>query len=266
MTLNHSTLLATWPILASVPLEHNLGWSVVLDRMMTAMVNAGFDTTRDKVVRSKEKLGLLSLDVDIDQSLSGDDLRRSKINEAIRLSNNSARVCEVCGQAGHQMVSGSCRMARCAEHAPEGAKTLREHYAPANERPTTKEALRLAWPCLNGVYLEFGNGWCNVLDRVLTAMIHAGFDPQRDRFAQIKEKFGSLRVYVDYAGGQEGDAERAERVEQAISLEDTSSTTCEICGKPGQIHVTNGWWSTCCTEHKKPTAQTLQEAFGDPEG
>jgi hypothetical protein len=115
--------------LAGVPLGHDLGWSAVLDKMMTAMVNAGFDITRDKVVRSKEKFGCLSLDVDIDQSFSGDDLRRTSINEAIRLSNNSARVCEVCGEAGHQLVSGSCRMARCAEHAPEGTKTLREHYA-----------------------------------------------------------------------------------------------------------------------------------------
>ncbi len=96
---------------------------------MTAMVNAGFDLTRDKVVRSKEKFGCLSLDVNIDQTLSGDDLRRTRIHEAIRLSNNSARVCEVCGQAGHQLVSGSYRVSRCAEHVPEGAKTLREHYA-----------------------------------------------------------------------------------------------------------------------------------------
>jgi hypothetical protein len=266
MTINHSTLLAKWPFLVGVPLEHDLGWAVVLDKMMTAMVNAGFNTTRDKVVQSKEKLGCLSLTVDINQSREGDDLRRAKINEAIRLSNNSARVCEVCGEPGIQMVSGSCRMARCAEHTPEGAKTLREHYARADAHPMTKESLRLAWPCLKGVYLEFGNGWCGVLDCVLTAMIQAGFDPKRDQFAQIKEKFGSLRIYVDYAGGQEGDAERAERVERAISLADTSATTCEICGKPGQIQVADDWWSTRCTEHKKPTSQTLQEAFGKPDG
>ncbi len=129
MNVTFSVLLAKWPTLKGVPLGHDLGWCSVLDKMMTAMVNAGFDVTRDKVVRSKEKFGCLSLDVYIDQSLAGDELRRTRINEAIRLSNNSARVCEVCGQAGHQLVSGSCRMARCAEHAPEGAKTLREHYA-----------------------------------------------------------------------------------------------------------------------------------------
>jgi hypothetical protein len=129
MNVTYSVLLAKWPTLDGVPLGHDLGWCIVLDRMMTAMVNAGFDITRDKVVRSKEKFGCLSLDVNIDQTLSGDDLRRTRIHEALRLSNNSARVCEVCGQLGHQLVSGSCRMSRCAEHAPEGAKTLREHYA-----------------------------------------------------------------------------------------------------------------------------------------
>jgi hypothetical protein len=129
MNVTYSVLLAKWPTLEGVPFGHDFGWCVVLDRMMTAMVNAGFDITRDKVVRSKEKFGCLSLDVYIDQSLKGDDLRRTKINEAIRLSNNSARICEVCGHAGHQMVSGGCRIARCAEHAPADAKTLREHYA-----------------------------------------------------------------------------------------------------------------------------------------
>jgi hypothetical protein len=135
MTINYFTLLHKWPILAEVPLEHGLGWAVVLDRMMTAMVNAGFDITRDKVIQSKEKLGCLSLSVDIDQSLDGDELRRAKINEAICISNTSARVCEVCGEPGHQMVSGSCRIARCAEHVPEGAKTLREHYGHSATTP-----------------------------------------------------------------------------------------------------------------------------------
>lgn len=132
MTINYFTLLHKWPFLADVPLEHDMGWAGVLDQMMTAMVNAGFDPERDKVLQSKEKFGCLSLYVYVDQSRDGDAQRRSAINEAIRLSNTSARVCEVCGEPGHQMVSGSCRMARCAEHAPEGAKTLREHYAPSS--------------------------------------------------------------------------------------------------------------------------------------
>jgi len=130
----------------------------------------------------------------------------------------------------------------------------------------TREELRNKWSCLKGVPIEHGAGWLPMLDGILTAMHKAGFDPERDKIAQIKEKFASLRVYVDYGMGLEGDTDRADNIENAIDLANTSTATCEICGKPGQIHVTNGWWSTCCAEHKKPTAQTLQEAFGNQKG
>lgn len=145
MTVAYPLLLAKWPNLAGVPLGHDLGWSAVLDKMMTAMVNAGFDITRDKVVRAKEKFGCLSLEVDIDQSLSGDDLRRTSINEAIRLSNNSARVCEVCGEAGHQLVSGSCRMARCESMRPKAPRP----YVSTTRAPqwlSQKTPFREVWP------------------------------------------------------------------------------------------------------------------------
>ena len=58
--------------------------------------------------------------------------------------------------------------------------------------------------------------------------------------AQIKEKFGTLRVYLE--GGSNtprGIAEMAELM---------SETTCEICGNKGKTY-TLGWHKTLCYEH-----------------
>lgn len=58
--------------------------------------------------------------------------------------------------------------------------------------------------------------------------------------AQVKEKFGTLRVYLD--GGSNtprGIAEMAEKM---------SEVTCEACGNKGKLY-TMGWHKTVCYEH-----------------
>lgn len=54
---------------------------------------------------------------------------------------------------------------------------------------------------------------------------------------QVKEKFGTLRFYVD--GGDE-------EVFRLIDVaEKESATICEACGAPGTL-VSKGWCSTLC--------------------
>jgi hypothetical protein len=63
--------------------------------------------------------------------------------------------------------------------------------------------------------------------------------------AQVKEKFGGLRFYVD--GGDE-------YVHGAIQLAEMMSTVmCEECGAPGRVgnHTGKGWYFTACEQHKK---------------
>ena len=60
------------------------------------------------------------------------------------------------------------------------------------------------------------------------------------KIAQIKEKFGTLRVYLDGGcGTAHGIAEMAEAM---------SEVTCEICGNKGHTY-TMGWHKTLCYEH-----------------
>ncbi len=65
--------------------------------------------------------------------------------------------------------------------------------------------------------------------------------------AQVKEKFGGLRFYID--GGDDW-------VYGAISMAEAMSyRTCEVCGGPGKTRGT-GWIRTTCDEHSKPVTNT----------
>jgi hypothetical protein len=58
---------------------------------------------------------------------------------------------------------------------------------------------------------------------------------------QVKEKFGTLRFYLDTSLGDEIDALVAE-------AEAASGVTCEACGCPGSPRCRNGWYSTLCDD------------------
>ena len=63
--------------------------------------------------------------------------------------------------------------------------------------------------------------------------------------AQVKEKFGGLRFYVD----MHGDKLYNERVYSYIQFaEQLSYSVCEICGAPGEVR-NNRWYKTLCDAH-----------------
>lgn len=93
---------------------------------------------------------------------------------------------------------------------------------------------------------ECGPGWQDLLDR-LCARIRAAVqaDGGPFKFSQIKEKYGTLRVYWDGALSPEADA----LVEEAIALaEARSAVTCEVCGEEGRLRG-GGWMTTRCEAH-----------------
>jgi len=133
----------------------------------------------------------------------------------------------------------------------------------------TLQKLRSKWPALRTVPLEHGPGWIDIIDRIMAAIYIAGFDEQRDEIRQIKEKFGTLRVYFacdvrslsvsDCEQFQGGD--RFERILKAIRANDSSGRTCEECGQPGRLLVSAGWWATRCHEHRAPDALPPAEYY-----
>lgn len=100
-----------------------------------------------------------------------------------------------------------------------------------------------AWPmsqtamCWN---FDCGTGWFSIIDdlsRRITELDKR--DGTQTEAVQVKEKFGTLRFYVN----AESDA-----VSEAIrEAEERSATTCEMCGLPGQLRE-GGWLRTLCDE------------------
>lgn len=87
------------------------------------------------------------------------------------------------------------------------------------------------------------DGWNDLLDR-LCAKITAA-DPEV-KASQVKEKYGTLRFYIDDCKEEAHDA-----IYEAINDAETeSATTCEQCGKPGKIS-NDGWIMVRCEECKK---------------
>lgn len=68
---------------------------------------------------------------------------------------------------------------------------------------------------------------------------------------QVKEKFGGLRVYLDYGDPLERTEAEAACVDLAEDLiekyEEESYRTCEFCGEPGEP-TADGWIKTLCDD------------------
>lgn len=94
---------------------------------------------------------------------------------------------------------------------------------------------------------EVGEGWRDLLDRMcvrIRAAVQAG--DATFKFSQIKEKYGTLRVYWDGTLSSSANA----RVEEAIALaEARSACTCEVCGDEGRLYEAGYVLMTRCTAH-----------------
>jgi hypothetical protein len=90
--------------------------------------------------------------------------------------------------------------------------------------------------CEPGWYgFSCSKGWKDLLDRAFTKMKAAGWN---SAIHQVKEKFGTLRLYCEQDGRPEIEAIIRE-------AEEESARTCEMCGKPGRARKLS-WVRTLC--------------------
>ena len=101
-----------------------------------------------------------------------------------------------------------------------------------------------------------GPGWSHLLQGLFNAldMICQGDFMNEILVTQVKEKFGSLRFYID--------AGTDEQFAAIHAAEHISEYTCESCGRPGHARR-YGYWVTvrcdeCYEEGKKKCAQASQ--------
>ena len=92
-----------------------------------------------------------------------------------------------------------------------------------------------------------GNGWFDLLYDLSAKLEKLIVDIKNQhpdceylpRASQVKEKFGTLRFYMSSSTD-----EMHKLIDEA---EAKSAVTCEECGKPGRLHGT-GWYSTSCLD------------------
>lgn len=92
-----------------------------------------------------------------------------------------------------------------------------------------------------------GQGWSGLIRRIYESK------PEDVQVLQVKEKFGSLRVYTDGVDSIEFQA-------VVQSAEDASENICELCGEPGSADETFYWIKTLCERHKEERKNRYSEA------
>ncbi len=91
------------------------------------------------------------------------------------------------------------------------------------------------------------DGWYDIL-RTLSAQIYPLLkkeheDEYQPKCSQVKEKYGSLRYYMNFCTDEMQDLIDA--------AEAASEKTCEVCGEPGTIDYKQKWLSCRCDKHRK---------------
>jgi hypothetical protein len=96
-------------------------------------------------------------------------------------------------------------------------------------------------------YPTTGDGWRELLERAVDRIAAAvGESPMI--IYQIKQKYGSLRLYHSSAAYLDEEAQYS--VEEAVALaEARSACTCETCGDEGRLFVRGDWLATACEKH-----------------
>jgi hypothetical protein len=91
--------------------------------------------------------------------------------------------------------------------------------------------------------LTCGNGWYDIIDRLSARLEPLG----TVEAAQVKEKFGALRFYLDYTSPMD-EEQRKEVFKIVGEAEAESERTCEDCGKPAKLRSIDYWLTTLCED------------------
>lgn len=103
------------------------------------------------------------------------------------------------------------------------------------------------------VWSHVPDGWAEVVKTLFAGIDGLLSDEQAKcfRVEQLKEKFGTLRVYVSFdrvdAEGINPDPTALRSLVDAAAA--ASQVTCYVCGAPGEMRKLGGWATVRCDEH-----------------
>lgn len=95
------------------------------------------------------------------------------------------------------------------------------------------------------------DGWQDIIETCHKALRASSPDYKP---VQIKEKFGTLRFYV------QGVAYGEPEYQPILDAEAASETTCEDCGETGKVVSVLGWWRCVCDDDYQANLRRRAEA------
>jgi len=99
-------------------------------------------------------------------------------------------------------------------------------------------------------HVSCGRGWRALIERVF-AVAEADRDA---RVGQVKEKWGSLRIYFDKRGSDSA------LWRLVTEMQKESEATCEACGAPGSlVQLPSSWMKTLCVSHLPDGASRIPD-------
>lgn len=102
-----------------------------------------------------------------------------------------------------------------------------------------------------------GEGWYDIIRNLSAALeniIATLPEDNRPRAAQVKEKFGGLRFYMDGKATEE--IRNLVRAAEALSFE-----TCENCGEPGTLRTHRSWLLTLCDTCNQARDEKIKKEY-----
>lgn len=114
------------------------------------------------------------------------------------------------------------------------------------------EGLYVRYPHLRPYGGDYSpDGWAHIVADALTSIAEIeAASGLLASVAQVKEKFGGLRLYVRARDETtEGQHFAAQLQEIVAAAEQRAARTCQKCGAPGELRSAGGWWGTTCAQH-----------------
>lgn len=93
--------------------------------------------------------------------------------------------------------------------------------------------------------IDVGPGWIHIIAKLHNAIF---FMNPNYKLAQVKQKFGGLRYYVDLHFDDDQDPTLPTEIINVLirHAEELASQTCEECGEPGKLNKSKPWIKTVC--------------------
>jgi len=108
-------------------------------------------------------------------------------------------------------------------------------------------------------YPAVSDGWRDIVETAV-ARIAAASIGHAVEIEQVKEKYGSLRIYWIAPHGVPPGVSSA--IDEATALaEARSECTCETCGAAGRLYTTGSWDTTSCPEHARGVPVPVRPGF-----